>query len=265
MERKDIPIPLRGKSSNKPKTQQSKDATKYPQGYFKNKPCKLCSTMFKPHAPAEHYCSDTCKDDALSNAYLMRQYQITLEDYRDMYEEQNGLCKICGEDGTRRASATQSTPLVIDHSHVTGDVRGLLCHTCNSALGQFNDDIGILNKAIEYLTTSKVSSKHESTSIVRVHNDNIGQDTILSILEDNKDNGLNRKELMSKYSISESRIRSIIELKTEHSRKAYKRYLKLKEQSATTIPNGSTSQVNGDGSGSPLTDNAEGDDIVSSI
>lgn len=265
MERKDIPTPLRGKSSNKSKALQNKDAKIYPQGYFKKKPCRLCSNIFQPNTPAEHYCSDICKDDALSNAYLMRQYQITLEDYKDIYEEQKGLCKICGEDGVRGASALSSTPLVIDHSHTTGDVRGLLCHTCNSALGQFNDSVALLEKAVIYLKTSKVTSKHKSTSMVRVSNDNIGQETILKVLEDNKDNGLNRKELMEKYSISEARIRSIIELKTEHSRKAYKRYLKLKEQSATTIPSGSTSQVNGDGSGSPLTDNAEGDDIVSSI
>ena len=241
MERKDIPTPLQGKSSkNKDKSLQSNDATQYPQGYFKPKPCKLCATEFIPSAPSAHYCSDTCKDDALSNAYLFRQYKITLEDYRDMYIEQNGLCKICGEDGKRRASAHASTALVIDHNHSTGDVRGLLCHTCNSALGQFQDDKALLLKAVDYLNGAPITSKHISTSIVRVRNDNLGQDTILGILEDRLDSKLTRQELMIKYSLTEARVRGVIELKTEHARNAYNRHIKLKEQSATTIPKGST-------------------------
>jgi len=262
MNRKDIPVPLKGKTSNRKKAQQRKDAKVYPQGYFKIKACRLCSTDFQPHTPAEHYCSDECKDDALTNLYLMRQYNITLEDYRDMYIAQNGLCKICGEDGVKRASAYAGTPLVIGHNHATSDVRGLLCNTCNSALGQFQDDPAILLKAIEYLNTSIVTSQHISTSVVRVRNENISKTMTLDILIDRLENKLTRKEIMAKYSVSEAITRSIIELKTQAAKKAYKRYLKLKEQSATTIPKGSTSEVNADGSGSPLTGNAEGEDIV---
>lgn len=58
-----------------------------------------------------------------------------------MEEEQNGLCAICGRD----------RPLVVDHDHSTEQVRRLLCRTCNGLLGFAEDDINILQRAIEYL------------------------------------------------------------------------------------------------------------------
>ena len=41
--------------------------------------------------------------------------------------------------------------LCVDHCHTTGNVRGLLCDTCNTALGKFRDNIDLLNEAIKYL------------------------------------------------------------------------------------------------------------------
>jgi hypothetical protein len=39
----------------------------------------------------------------------------------------------------------------IDHDHITGKVRGLLCTQCNIALGMTHDDPGLLTKLAEYL------------------------------------------------------------------------------------------------------------------
>ena len=54
------------------------------------------------------------------------------------------VCQICGNIDYRRM-------LNIDHCHKTGKVRGLLCDSCNKALGLFKDNVESLNKAIEYL------------------------------------------------------------------------------------------------------------------
>jgi len=78
-------------------------------------------------------------------ARLKHYYGLTLEEYDQILETQNGVCKICGSinlDGRR---------LYIDHDHKTGKIRGLLCHKCNSMLGYVNDDINVLLKAVSYL------------------------------------------------------------------------------------------------------------------
>ena len=136
---------------NKAKAEQTADASKYPQGYFKVKPCKCCKSEFQPKAPSELYCSDICKDKGIHNAYLVRNYGITYRAYRLMYEEQNGLCKICGGEGFIMNSDRHKMKLVIDHCHTTGKVRGLLCHNCNRALGLLQDSTANLQAAISYL------------------------------------------------------------------------------------------------------------------
>jgi hypothetical protein len=73
-------------------------------------------------------------------------YGITAEQFNEMLARQNGVCAICGQDNTRFGKR-----LAIDHDHDTGDVRGLLCNSCNGALGLFKDDVDTLKKAIEYL------------------------------------------------------------------------------------------------------------------
>lgn len=88
------------------------------------------------------------KDEKRKNNYKA-QYGIILEDYNEMFVNQNGCCKICG----RHQSEFKKT-LCVDHCHTTGKVRGLLCSNCNIVLGQAKDDIEILKSAIKYLEES---------------------------------------------------------------------------------------------------------------
>jgi len=138
------------KLGNRDKKYQTATPDKYPQGYFKDKKCRECGTVFSPIAPSEHYCSDGCKDIGAANAYLKRNYGIILSDYNRMFEEQNGLCKICLKKGFK-LKPTQKVLLVVDHCHKTGAVRGLLCHNCNRALGLLKDNVDTLNRCIDYL------------------------------------------------------------------------------------------------------------------
>ena len=76
-----------------------------------------------------------------------RKYNMTIDEYNEMFDDQKGCCSICGIHKDRLTRA-----LAVDHDHKTNKVRGLLCSYCNSGLGYFKDDINKLKKAIEYLT-----------------------------------------------------------------------------------------------------------------
>ena len=78
---------------------------------------------------------------------LKHRYRLEYDDYLLMYEQQDGKCKICNTDkelGTVNG-------LLVDHCHTTNKVRGLLCNRCNSGLGHFEDNLELLNNAIEYI------------------------------------------------------------------------------------------------------------------
>ena len=93
------------------------------------------------------------KQQILKNR-LKTKYNMTLEQYDHMFEEQNGLCAICGQSETRLFNGS-ITRLCVDHNHKTGKIRKLLCHRCNSSIGQFEDNIELLAKAIQYLEENK--------------------------------------------------------------------------------------------------------------
>lgn len=71
-------------------------------------------------------------------------------EYLDLAEKQNFVCAICGEENFAMG-VNHTGCLVVDHSHETGKVRGLLCHNCNRALGLLKDDSSLVSKAFHYL------------------------------------------------------------------------------------------------------------------
>jgi hypothetical protein len=77
---------------------------------------------------------------------MRNRYDITLEEYGHMFNDQQGLCKICGHSHIEFARG-----LVIDHNHVTGYVRGLLCDPCNRAIGYLKENVNTLQSAINYI------------------------------------------------------------------------------------------------------------------
>ena len=92
------------------------------------------------------------KDPTVKQNYqLKRLYGITLDDYNEMLTEQKNSCAICGttDPGGKHGK------FMVDHSHKKNKVRGLLCKSCNIALGEFQDDIDVLQKAVLYLQKNK--------------------------------------------------------------------------------------------------------------
>ena len=84
---------------------------------------------------------------------ILNKYNLTLDQYHSMFENQDFGCAICGvEDNERTTKAKKCfRELVVDHNHDTGKVRGLLCGTCNSLIGYAKENIAILQNAQRYL------------------------------------------------------------------------------------------------------------------
>lgn len=111
--------------------------------------CKLCKRANNAKArkawvqanPEEH-------KERIRRRNLKRDYGITPEDYDRLLSEQGGRCAICDGDTHR---SKRGNFFHVDHDHITGEVRGLLCVWCNTALGKFQDSPEILRSAINYL------------------------------------------------------------------------------------------------------------------
>jgi hypothetical protein len=77
---------------------------------------------------------------------IKKMYGVTEDHYLGLYVSQNGKCAICKESIELRGKQTH-----IDHNHETLEVRGLLCHGCNTAIGLFKESEDNMNNAIKYL------------------------------------------------------------------------------------------------------------------
>lgn len=85
---------------------------------------------------------------------LKNQFNMTAQDYIDMYISQDGKCAICLNFIEYKGFLTH-----IDHCHDKGNFRSLLCSNCNTALGLLKENIEIMHRAIAYV------DKHKNTSL----------------------------------------------------------------------------------------------------
>ena len=81
-------------------------------------------------------------------------FGITVEEYKKMFDLQNGKCGICNQHETQRRNGVLKN-LAIDHCHVTGKNRMLLCNACNTAIGLLKENIEIIEAAVLYLKKFK--------------------------------------------------------------------------------------------------------------
>lgn len=81
-------------------------------------------------------------------AWIKARYGLSLEQYAAMLSSQDGVCAICGR---LPEGITRHTKLSVDHDHVTGAIRGLLCDLCNRGIGAFADRPERLIAAARYL------------------------------------------------------------------------------------------------------------------
>lgn len=129
------------------------------------KHCKRCGrdlpldNFYHYNGKAQHPCKDCRKkidDNPEARArksrnrriwHLKTLYGITMEFFDYLLFDKQGLrCAICDEFLPEKDSQ-----IAIDHNHITGKIRGLLCHQCNFGLGNFKDSPEILRSAATYL------------------------------------------------------------------------------------------------------------------
>ena len=109
--------------------------------------------------PRKRATCKSCKNEQQSKRYseapevhreylYKKKYGISIQEYDELLAAQGGCCKICGTD-----TPNGQGRFVIDHNHTTGEIRGLLCSTCNTGLGNFFDNPQFLKNAATYLET----------------------------------------------------------------------------------------------------------------
>jgi hypothetical protein len=103
---------------------------------------KTASQRWRERHPERHRVS--------SRKMSIKKLGLIYEEVNEYFENHNGLCDICESPPT-----DGKTNLNIDHDHKTGEFRGLLCGSCNRALGLFKDSAEILTRAAAYLVERK--------------------------------------------------------------------------------------------------------------
>lgn len=134
--------------------------------------CKICGLEAKSHAMTRHTakCGTVCTVKLCNELHYMKNYckhhfkisqiattyNITVAKMFKIFDRANGKCEICKKELVMHGSKSDSRKNVacVDHCHVTGTVRGILCFNCNSALGHFSDDVDRIKTALQYIKRS---------------------------------------------------------------------------------------------------------------
>jgi hypothetical protein len=126
-----------------------REGIELPEGHLR---CSLCETIKTiaefDRAPYQSngrssWCKP-CKAKRQRQSRFQRLYGMSEHAVEGLIADQGGVCAIC----------QYRTAEHVDHDHVTGEVRGVLCFPCNAALGHFKDRIDLLDRAAGYLRTA---------------------------------------------------------------------------------------------------------------
>lgn len=138
----------------------------------KMRPCEICGTDFQPYHSKQKVCpAKSCRKEASNKRvrkfmktekgkalrkrnnesvptqaakrkyHASSRFGITAEEYNDWFLKAGHECELCGS----------TTKLALDHDHVTGKIRGVLCVNCNTSIGKLGDSVEGLRKALSYL------------------------------------------------------------------------------------------------------------------
>jgi hypothetical protein len=115
--------------------------------------CPECSAPVKAYRTGTRCraCKSTVLSEAGFNRHLRIKYGITRVDYDSLLRLQGDVCAICRKgERARNNTHTGKKRLAVDHDHLTGKVRGLLCSNCNRCISAMDEDGAWLYRAAEY-------------------------------------------------------------------------------------------------------------------
>lgn len=100
---------------------------------------KRCRTKLKINDPIEY--------SRRNRVGALKKRGIVHDEFDVLLKSQGDVCAICktSEPGGKY------NQFIVDHCHITNVIRGILCNSCNAALGNFKDDVDILNNVIKYI------------------------------------------------------------------------------------------------------------------
>ena len=116
--------------------------------------CKSCDSsraneMLKNHSDEKKLARlERSRSDNYKNTVLKKKFGITMDFYKELLSRQSNCCAICS-----LLFGVETLPN-IDHNHLTGRVRGLLCRACNLGLGHFRDSPTKIENIVKYLERS---------------------------------------------------------------------------------------------------------------
>lgn len=131
------PVPIRLTHCKQCSVKLTEENSVYNDGWKRYNSCRECHV--KQHRARKQ-----------ENNFI-KNYGITQQEYDRLNELHQGGCAIC------RQPCTKHVRLSVDHDHKTGVVRGLLCHSCNTAIAMLKEDEDLFWNALEYLKKHKWS------------------------------------------------------------------------------------------------------------
>jgi hypothetical protein len=96
--------------------------------------------------------------------YNLGRYGITTAEYDAMLAAHGGCCACCGVAANRNGKR-----LFVDHDHVTGSVRGVICHQCNAGIGALGDNIAGVRRALSYLERAQGQALPHAAPSMRIN------------------------------------------------------------------------------------------------
>jgi hypothetical protein len=137
--------------------------------YTKNNLCLLCARSEETKKKSKLYYANNSqkiiekvRQYSIDNPFyersnrLKRRYGITLEEFNSMFIRQGKRCLLCGTD------SPDGRNWAVDHSHKTGEVRGILCTKCNVMIAMARDSVDMLRRGISYLSVNAMEATSNS-------------------------------------------------------------------------------------------------------